>query len=137
VIESGERLRALWVDDSLSVRRVAEQAMLQLGTDITMAIDGVDAIAKLRSASFDILFTDLEMPRMHGYELIRELRYLPQYQQMPIVVVSSRSGHKHQRQARDAGATDFVTKPFNEELLIRTLRRWCGDKARALTPRRA
>ena len=86
----------LFVDDSLSVRKVAEKTLLTLGAEVTLAVDGFDALAKLREGQFDIVFTDLEMPRMHGYELIRELRFLPAYKDLPVVVVSSRSGQKHQ-----------------------------------------
>jgi chemosensory pili system protein ChpA (sensor histidine kinase/response regulator) len=84
-LEGGERpelagatdgpLRVLFVDDSLSVRKVAEQILEGLGHHITVAIDGVDGLAKLREGSFDLVFTDLEMPRMHGFDFIREVRF--------------------------------------------------------------
>ena len=83
-----------------------------------------DALDKLREGSVDIVFTDLEMPRMHGYDLIRELRFLPAYQQVPIVVVSSRSGQKHQDHAKTLGATDYITKPFTAEMLDESMKRW-------------
>jgi chemosensory pili system protein ChpA (sensor histidine kinase/response regulator) len=111
----------LFVDDSLSVRKVAEKALTELGAVVTLAIDGVDALGKLREKAFDLVFTDLEMPRMHGYELIRELRYLPAYKLLPVVVVSSRSSQKHQDQARSLGATDYITKPFTSDSLTRAL----------------
>jgi len=111
------RVRALFVDDSLSVRKVAENALGALGVDVQLAVDGLDALAKLREHTFDIVFTDLEMPRMHGYELIRELRFLPAYRELPIVVVTSRTGQKHQEQARSLGATDYLTKPFTQQTL--------------------
>ena len=66
-------------------------------------VDGVDGLAKIREGSFDLVFTDLEMPRMHGFELIRELRFLPAYRDLPIAVVTSRSGNKHRQQARVHG----------------------------------
>ena len=95
-----------------------------LGVDVTMAIDGVDGMNKIRAGSFDLVFTDLEMPRMHGFELIGELRFLPAYRDLPIVVVTSRSGQKHQQQARAVGATDYLTKPFNAQMLEAALKRW-------------
>ena len=71
-----------------------------------------------------MVFTDLEMPRMHGYELIRELRFLPAFKDLPIVVVSSRSGQKHQDQARQLGANEYLTKPFTVQMLGAALTKW-------------
>jgi len=70
------------------------------------------------------VFTDLEMPRMHGYELIRELRFLPAYRDLPIIVVTSRSGQKHQDQARQLGASEYITKPFTVQVLDAALKKW-------------
>jgi len=67
------------------------------------------------------VFTDLEMPRMHGYELMQEMRVIPAYRTIPIVVVSSRSGDKHVAKAMEAGANDYLTKPFSEDTLGRML----------------
>lgn len=119
------RVRVLFVDDSLSVRKVAESTFKKMGMDVTTAVDGQDGLAKLREGMFDIVFTDLEMPRMHGYELIREVRFVPAYQDLPLVVVSSRSGAKHQDQARSLGATEYITKPFNEQVLRATVTKLC------------
>lgn len=120
------RVRVLFADDSVSVRKVAERALVGLGYEVVTAIDGAEALDKLRAERFDIVFTDLEMPRMHGYELIRELRFVPALQSLPIVVVSSRSGEKHQAQARSLGATDYFTKPFTAEALDSAIRRLVG-----------
>lgn len=122
--------RVLFVDDSLSVRKVAERTLLALGVDVALAVDGIDALMKLREGEFDLVFTDLEMPRMHGYELIRELRFVPAFKNLPIVVVSSRSGQKHQDQARTLGANDYLTKPFTSESLETALVRWIAQKGR-------
>jgi chemosensory pili system protein ChpA (sensor histidine kinase/response regulator) len=119
------RIRVLFADDSLSVRKVAERTLQALGVEVTLAVDGVEAMSKLREGSFDILFTDLEMPRMHGYDLIRELRFVPSYKDLPVVVVSSRSAQKHQDQARALGATDYITKPFTQQALDAALTKWC------------
>ncbi len=117
-------VRVLVVDDSLSVRKVAEAHLRAIGLEVVVAVDGVDGLAKLREGRFDFVFTDLEMPRMHGYDFIRQLRMLAAYQDLPIVVVSSRSGQKHQEHARSLGATDYITKPFSAQSLEATVRRW-------------
>jgi chemosensory pili system protein ChpA (sensor histidine kinase/response regulator) len=119
-------IRALFVDDSLSVRKVAEKALRGLGVEVVLAIDGVDALAKLRENEVDIVFTDLEMPRMHGYDLIRELRFVAAYKSLPVIVVSSRSGNKHKQQATELGATDYLIKPFSPEILRAALDRHCS-----------
>jgi chemosensory pili system protein ChpA (sensor histidine kinase/response regulator) len=124
----GHKTRVLFVDDSISVRKVAERTLAGLGVEVFTAVDGIDALAKLREVAVDMVFTDLEMPRMHGYELIREIRFVPAYAGLPVVVVSSRSGAKHQEQARSLGATDYLTKPFTAETLRDVIQRLVGSK---------
>ena len=70
------------------------------------------------------MFTDLEMPRMHGFELIRQIRFLPAYRDLPIAVVTSRSGTTHQQQARELGATEYLAKPFTAQHLDAILKKW-------------
>jgi len=125
-------LHVLFVDDSVSVRKVAERALRGLGVEVTLATDGVDALDKLRGGRFDLVFTDLEMPRMHGYELIRELRFLPAYHAMPVVVVTSRSGKKHRDEAQALGANEYLTKPFTPRSLAAALKKFGGERARDL-----
>ena len=125
-------LHVLFVDDSVSVRKVAERALKELGVQVTLATDGVDALDKLRNGQFDLVFTDLEMPRMHGYELIRELRFLPAYRAMPVVVVTSRSGKKHRDEAHALGASEYLTKPFTSRSLAAALLKFGGARARDL-----
>jgi chemosensory pili system protein ChpA (sensor histidine kinase/response regulator) len=127
-IATTRKLRVLFTDDSLSVRRVAEKALLGLGVEVTLAVDGVDAMEKLRAGGVDILFTDLEMPRMHGYELIREVRMLPAHRTLPIVVISSRSGTKHREQAMQLGASEYMTKPFSAKALDAAIERFCRSR---------
>lgn len=119
---SGRR-RVLFVDDSLSVRKVAEQTLRKLGFEVVTASDGREALDRLRDERFALVFTDLEMPRMHGYELIQQMRYVPAYRDIPIVVVSSRSGEKHVQKALEAGAAEYLTKPFSAETLGAALKR--------------
>jgi chemosensory pili system protein ChpA (sensor histidine kinase/response regulator) len=118
-----DKLRVLFVDDSLSVRKVAERMLLSLGVEVVTAVDGQDALDKLRTTSFSLVFTDLEMPRVHGFELIREMRVLPAYSEIPVVVISSRSGQKHVDQALGMGAREYLTKPFSPEILNAVLSR--------------
>src|SRR5262249_27746428 len=115
------RTRALWVDDSLSVRKVAEKELGSLDVETVTAVDGLDGLAKLREGRFDIMFVDLELPNLNGYQLMREVGSKPALRELPLVVVSSRSSSKHQLRARECGASAFVTKPFSAETLARLL----------------
>ena len=94
----------LWADDSISVRKLAGLFLNAEGWSAETAVDGMDALEKLRSGHFQVVVTDLEMPRLHGYELLQEIRADPELSGLPVVVCSSRSSEKHRRRAREAGA---------------------------------
>jgi chemosensory pili system protein ChpA (sensor histidine kinase/response regulator) len=127
-----EKARAvLVVDDSISVRKLAARFLESAGLEVVTAVDGMDALEKLSQESFRVVVTDLEMPRMHGYELIGEIRRHPRWQRVPIVVCTSRSGEKHRRRARDMGAEGYVTKPFTKEELVEEVERVSLPEARA------
>lgn len=71
---------------------------------------------------------------MHGYDLIRELRFVAAYKTLPVIVVSSRSGNKHKQQATELGATDYLIKPFSPEILREALDRYCGSGREPTAP---
>ena len=121
------RARVLFVDDSLSVRRVGEKFLVEEGIDVTLAVDGEDALSRLRTEAFDLVFTDLEMPRLNGYDLIATIRSSPALRHLPVVVVTSRSGRKHREHAEAVGATDYLTKPFTAESLRQLVVRWTRE----------
>lgn len=123
---AGERTRrrVLFVDDSLSVRKVAERFLAAAELDVVLAVDGVEALERIRSDSFDLVFTDLEMPRMNGYDLLRAVRAIPSLGELPVVVVTSRTGQKHRDEAAASGASDYLTKPFTAEGLAVMVRKW-------------
>lgn len=114
----------LWADDSISVRKLAGHFLEAEGWSARTAVDGRDALDKLRQGKFRVLVTDLEMPRMHGYELLHEIRTDPQLKDLPVIVCSSRSSEKHRRRAQEAGASGYLTKPFTQETLASALRDW-------------
>ncbi len=111
---------AMIVDDSISVRRVSESLLKSAGWDAITANDGVDALEKLAllDRTPDIFLCDMEMPRMDGLELIRQIREQNEFELTPIVMVTSRGSEKHRHKAFEAGATDYVVKPFNGEQLL-------------------
>lgn len=118
-----DRRRVLLVDDSISVRRVVGAMLERGGFEVTLAVDGVDALERLAAAPVDLVLTDLEMPRLNGFELLQDVRRRAQSRHLPVVVLTSRSGAKHEALARQLGATGFLAKPVQEESLLAEARR--------------
>lgn len=109
--------RILIVDDSLSVRKFASLLLQANGLQVLTASDGQEALTLLATQEVDSVITDLEMPNMHGYELLSELARRPGWV-TPVAVLSSRAGEHHQEKAFALGATDYLVKPFEEESLM-------------------
>lgn len=120
-------LRLLLVDDSIIARKV-EAAMLQsLGFEVDTAIDGIDAREKMDLGKYDILVTDLEMPRLDGFGLVRQLRNDPTYEDLPILVISTRESAEDRMRAIEAGADAYLVKQqLNGEEVIKTLQALIG-----------
>ena len=106
------------VDDSITIRKVTSRVLENHSIEVMTALDGLDAIEKLRERVPDLMLLDIEMPRMDGYELAQYIRADARLRHVPIVMITSRSGQKHRRKARDAGANAYLTKPYHEEDLI-------------------
>lgn len=120
-------LRILFADDASSVRKVAEKFLSGIADlEVVFAVDGVDAFAKLSAdpKSFDMVFTDLEMPRMNGFDLIRDMRRDSRFRLLPVAVVTSRTGKKHRDEAIKLGANEYIGKPFTKEILEDAIRRY-------------
>ena len=107
----------LVVDDSLSVRKVAEKYATELGYQVETASDGLVALEKLQAGKFSLVLTDLEMPRMHGFALLAEIRRHEATRKLPVIVVTSRQADKHRRQAAALGANGYLIKPFTKTQL--------------------
>ena len=109
---------ALVVDDSLSARRSLAQFMTDSGFQVRTARDGLDAVKIMQSRQPDLLLVDLEMPRMNGLELTHHVRANNETRDVPVIMITSRSTDKHRRQAKAAGVTQYVTKPYAEDELM-------------------
>ncbi|HXH71613.1 MAG TPA: response regulator, partial [Mariprofundaceae bacterium] len=105
---SGQRL--MLVDDSIIARQVEKALLESLGFDVDTAIDGLDALEKLKMHSYDIIVTDLEMPRLDGFGLVRQLRNVPQYEDMPILIISTRESAEDRMRALESGADAYLVK---------------------------
>ena len=115
-----QRRHVLIVDDSVSVRRITSSVMRSGGWSVTTAKDGVDALEQLTALEHvpSVILLDMEMPRMNGLELLVNLRASEDYAGIPVVMVTSRAGAKHRERAMEAGATEYVVKPFREDQLL-------------------
>ncbi len=109
--------KVLIVDDSLSVRKYAALLLKQHNYSVITATNGLDALNILENESIFSLVTDLEMPIMHGYELMRELQR--RNIKVPVAVLTSRAGEQHREKAMSLGATDYLVKPFDEDALLK------------------
>jgi two-component system chemotaxis response regulator CheY len=105
----------LIVDDSATVRKFVSASLTMQGFDVIAASDGMDALEKLPSNSFDLVITDLNMPNMDGFELIRSLRENPQYRELPVIILSSLGDSASIETGRALGANSYLMKPFSLE----------------------
>ncbi|RMG63191.1 MAG: response regulator [Calditrichaeota bacterium] len=115
---SGRKPRALVVDDSLSIRKYVSSLLFQKGFEVESARNGYEALDLLKSKPFDIVVTDLEMPKLSGYELIEALRADATFDQLPIIVLSGRAGENFRQLTAELGADAYVIKPFKDKELF-------------------
>jgi chemosensory pili system protein ChpA (sensor histidine kinase/response regulator) len=109
------------VDDSVTVRKVTTRLMERQGWEVTTAKDGVDAVNQLQNIYPDVVLLDIEMPKMDGFEVLRTVRRDPRLANLPIIMITSRTGEKHKQQALELGVNRFLGKPFQEANLISTI----------------
>lgn len=116
----------LIVDDSTSMRQMVAFALASGGYDVSQAEDGQAALELARGKRFDAVVTDVNMPRMDGIQLIRELRQLPDYRFTPLLMLTTESGGDKKQEGKAAGATGWLVKPFDPEQLLATVRKVLG-----------
>jgi chemosensory pili system protein ChpA (sensor histidine kinase/response regulator) len=119
------------VDDSLTVRKVAGRLLEREGYQVLMAKDGVDALEQIKDTVPDVMLVDIEMPRMDGFDLTRHVRGDPRTNQVPIIIISSRTAEKHRTRAEQLGVNVFLGKPFQEAALLQHVEELLGRKKTA------
>ncbi|HXF92350.1 MAG TPA: Hpt domain-containing protein [Nitrospiraceae bacterium] len=124
-------LPILLIDDSLSIRKFVGRMLESAGYRVDTAVDGEDGLRKASTQAYRLIITDLEMPKLNGYEVIQALRSRPQTQATPILVMTTRAGEKHRQMAISIGATSYIAKPVEERALVREIGRWIGQEAAA------
>ncbi|MFO7982859.1 MAG: response regulator [Desulfuromonadales bacterium] len=114
--------KILMAEDSASVRMLMTKALAGAGYDVIEARDGEEALEHMRSAPFDMLITDLNMPRMDGINLIRTVRQIDGNRFLPIIMLTSEGDEASRQRGRKAGASSWIVKPFKSEQLLQLVR---------------
>ena len=109
------------VDDSLTVRRVTQRLLEREGYSVLLAKDGVDALAQMQETRPDLMMVDIEMPRMDGFDLTRNVRGTDSTRAIPIVMITSRTADKHRNYAMELGVDAYFGKPFQEAVLLEAI----------------
>ncbi len=116
------------VDDSLTVRRVTQRLLERNGYDVMLAKDGVDALRQLQDRLPDVMLVDIEMPRMDGFDLTRNLRSGAATRSIPILMITSRTAEKHRSMAFELGVNEYLGKPYQEDELLGLIRRYLAAR---------
>ncbi len=115
-------LKVMVIDDSKTIRRTAETLLQKAGCTVYSAVDGFDALAKIADSRPDIIFVDIMMPRLDGYQACALIKNNPVYQKTPVIMLSSKDGLFDKAKGRIVGADDYLTKPFSKEELFSAIR---------------
>ena len=122
-----DTVKVLIIDDSNTIRRSAEMFLRQAGYDVVLAEDGFDALSKISDHNPGIIFVDVMMPRLDGYQTCALIKQNPVYKSTPVIMLSSKDGLFDRARGRLAGSDRYLTKPFNKEDLIRTVLDYTGN----------
>ncbi|MEO8526410.1 MAG: response regulator, partial [Caldimonas sp.] len=121
----------LVVDDSLTVRRVTQRLLVREGYRVTLAKDGLDALERLAEEVPEVVLSDIEMPRMDGFDLVRNLRADARWRALPVIMITSRIAQKHRDHAAELGVDHYLGKPYSEEDLLALIGRYTAVRAEA------
>ena len=122
-------LLVMVVDDSVTVRKVTSRLLERHGMQVLTARDGVEALVLLREQRPDVLLLDIEMPRMDGFEVATQIRRDLLLNDLPIIMITSRTGAKHRERALAIGVNDYLGKPYQEAQLLDSIAQWSGQHA--------
>ncbi len=126
--EAPQTVTVMVVDDSITVRKVTSRLLERHDMQVVTAKDGVDAVTLLQEHRPDVMLLDIEMPRMDGYELARHMRNTKELAQIPIIMITSRSGDKHRDYARQLGVEHYLGKPYQESELLDNIFKVLNEK---------
>jgi twitching motility two-component system response regulator PilG len=115
-------VRVMVIDDSKTIRRSAENLLAKAGCDVVTAVDGFDALAKIADTHPEIIFVDIMMPRLDGYQTCALIKNNSEFKSTPVVMLSSKDGLFDKAKGRIVGSDRYITKPFSKEELLGTIR---------------
>lgn len=116
-------LRIMTIDDSKTMRDMLMLTLADAGFEVLQAVDGQEGVDMLEKEKVDVVITDINMPRMDGYEVVRQLRMRPEHQKTPILVLTTESEIEKKKMGKDVGATGWLVKPFDPDRLVETVRK--------------
>ncbi len=114
-------LKVMVIDDSNTIRRSAEIFLLQVGCQVILAEDGFDALAKITDHQPDVIFVDIMMPRLDGYQACSLIKKNPKFRSTPVIMLSSKDGLFDRARGRMVGSDEYLTKPFTKDSLLKTV----------------
>ncbi len=120
--ENFEGLKVMVIDDSKTIRRTAETLLQKAGCTVITATDGFDALAKIADTHPDIIFVDIMMPRLDGYQTCALIKNNSAYKSTPVIMLSSKDGLFDKAKGRIVGSDEYLTKPFSREELLGAIR---------------
>ena len=122
-------LRVMVIDDSKTIRRTAETLLKKEGCDVVTAIDGFEALAKISDQQPNIIFVDIMMPRLDGYQTCALIKNNQMLKSTPVIMLSSKDGLFDKARGRMVGSEDYLTKPFTKDQLLQAVSQHCRGSA--------
>ena len=116
----------LIVDDSDIIRDSLRELLVGAGFDVTEGVDGVEGLEKAKSAKHDLIITDFNMPNMNGLEMSKEIKALPEYKDISILMLTTETSADLKKQGKDAGIRAWIVKPFQGESMVKILKKLVG-----------
>ena len=119
-----QNLKVMVIDDSKTNRRTAETLLQREGCEVITAVDGFEALSKIAETNPDIVFVDIMMPRLDGYQTCALIKNNPEYANTPVIMLSSKDGLFDKARGRIVGSDEYLTKPFSKEELFEAINRY-------------
>ena len=126
--ENLQGVKVMVIDDSKTIRRTAETLLTKVGCEVITATDGFDALAKIADTKPSIIFVDIMMPRLDGYQTCALIKNNSEFKSTPVVMLSSKDGIFDKAKGRIVGSDRYLTKPFSKEELLGTIRALVANK---------
>ena len=122
-------VKVMVIDDSKTIRRTAESLLKKAGCEVITAIDGFEALAMIADLHPDVIFVDIMMPRLDGYQTCALIKHNEVYKNIPVIMLSSKDGLFDRARGRIVGSEQYLTKPFTKDELLGAIRRYASKAA--------